>query len=328
MADQIASGSLSVAWDGVTPAAAPANSTVVLPLGKSGAAGCEITGTFTGTIVLEASFDGVTWFAPACTTVANASATNSLTAPGRRKIDPGAAVALRARMSAFTSGAAVTTLTGTPVGMGIGTMSGGEVTMADGADRAEGTTTDAAVQGDNAGTLSAKLRGLNKSVAAGYDTGGFSAAPLITLTRPANTTAYTAQDEVATTGTAPVSIAVSRVTGQTGIITGARLIYSSNPAAAPGFRLLLFSATVTAAGDNSPLNLSDGDAALYLGLIDFSDTQAGGSATNANLMASGAPKAPITVTTDTVFGLLIATNGFTPIAASETVKIAILTEQN
>jgi hypothetical protein len=51
-----------------------------------------------------------------------------------------------------------------PTGGGGG---GGPVTIADGADVAEGATTDAAVQGDNPGTVSAKLRGLNKSIAAG-----------------------------------------------------------------------------------------------------------------------------------------------------------------
>lgn len=44
---------------------------------------------------------------------------------------------------------------------------GGAVTVAAGADVTEGNTTDVAVQGDNAGTVSAKLRGLNKSIAAG-----------------------------------------------------------------------------------------------------------------------------------------------------------------
>src|ERR1700681_284386 len=42
----------------------------------------------------------------------------------------------------------------------IASAGGSAVSIADGADAAEGLTTDAAVQGDNAGTLSAKLRGL------------------------------------------------------------------------------------------------------------------------------------------------------------------------
>lgn len=42
---------------------------------------------------------------------------------------------------------------------------GGAATVADGADVAEGATTDVAVVGDIAGTVSAKLRGLNKNIA-------------------------------------------------------------------------------------------------------------------------------------------------------------------
>ena len=48
------------------------------------------------------------------------------------------------------------------------TISGDVVaTIDDGGDAAEGSVADAAVQGDNSGTLSAKLRGLNKSIATG-----------------------------------------------------------------------------------------------------------------------------------------------------------------
>lgn len=47
--------------------------------------------------------------------------------------------------------------------------SGGAVTVADGADVAEGATTDVAVTGDNNGTISAKLRGLNEIQADVWD---------------------------------------------------------------------------------------------------------------------------------------------------------------
>lgn len=46
-------------------------------------------------------------------------------------------------------------------------IAGSAVSIADGADVAEGSIADVAVQGDNPGTVSAKLRGLNKSIAAG-----------------------------------------------------------------------------------------------------------------------------------------------------------------
>ena len=44
---------------------------------------------------------------------------------------------------------------------GGGSGSGGAVTVANGADTTEGFTTDNAIYGDNSGTLSAKLRGIN-----------------------------------------------------------------------------------------------------------------------------------------------------------------------
>lgn len=64
--------------------------------------------------------------------------------------------------------------------------SGGAVTVADGADVAQGSTTDAAVQGDNSGTISAKLRGLLKSIAAGLTVGGVNAPNVAISANPVN----------------------------------------------------------------------------------------------------------------------------------------------
>ena len=50
-----------------------------------------------------------------------------------------------------------------------GSGGGPGTTIADGADVAEGATGDAAVVGDNSGTLSAKLRGINKILANVWD---------------------------------------------------------------------------------------------------------------------------------------------------------------
>jgi hypothetical protein len=61
----------------------------------------------------------------------------------------------------------------------VGGSGGAAVTIADGADIVEGAIADVAVQGDNPGTISAKLRGLNKSIAAGITATG---TPSITKT--------------------------------------------------------------------------------------------------------------------------------------------------
>lgn len=340
-----------------------AQGAVTLPTGDQGTVACQVTGTWSATLTFEGTVDNTTWV----TIKANALASDTLvtTTTGNGVFVMGAGLtAVRVRCSAYTSGTATVTLRATPntsavlpvsmaAGGGVG---GGAVVIADGADTALGTTTDAGIITDIAGTVIGFLRGSIKmwlnylarfpaaltgsgnlkvgvvestaTVTIAGSVGGFSADPLVTLTRPANTTAYTAQDEVATTGTAPVSFSVARVTGQTGIITGADLIYSNNPAVTPAFRLLLFSAPVTAAGDNVALALSDADAALFIGMIDFTQTQAGGAATSANLMMSGAAVNAKPFTTDTIFGLLITTNAFTPIANSETIKIRLNNEQN
>lgn len=162
--------------------------------------------------------------------------------------------------------------------------------------------------------------------------GGFSKRASATFTRPANTTPYTAQGEVGTSGTAATSFAVARESDTSGVIIGAKLTYSSNPAADPQFRLLLFSANITAAGDNAALALSDADAALMLGWIDFDTTQACGSTTSHAFNAVGAPVNAITFDPasglNTVYGILICRQGFTPIANSETITVELMVEQN
>ena len=68
-----------------------------------------------------------------------------------------------------------TTPAGTEAGLYVRVVSqpggggGGPATIADGADVAEGATTDAAVTGDNTGSVSAKLRGLSKILADVWD---------------------------------------------------------------------------------------------------------------------------------------------------------------
>lgn len=58
---------------------------------------------------------------------------------------------------------------GTVNSAGGGSGGGGASTVADGANLVEGTTTDAAVVGDNSGTFSAKFRGLSKILSDVWD---------------------------------------------------------------------------------------------------------------------------------------------------------------
>jgi hypothetical protein len=67
------------------------------------------------------------------------------------------------------AGLAMDTARNLKVNVVAGGAGGGAVTIADGADVAEGTTTDVAVTGDNSGTEMAKLRGANKITADVWD---------------------------------------------------------------------------------------------------------------------------------------------------------------
>src|SRR5262245_51244789 len=163
------------------------NAQVLMDVADTTAISATVTGTFSATITFQVLYDTTEgWVAAPCFTRAGVSTTNTLTAAGNRFIDVKGAVAVRALMTPYTSGNAECTFAGSPAapvtaGGGGG---GGAVTVADGADVAEGATTDARVVGDNPGTVSAKLRGANyvagdqADAAASTDTGTFSMVAL------------------------------------------------------------------------------------------------------------------------------------------------------
>lgn len=168
--------------------------------------------------------------------------------------------------------------------------------------------------------------------------GGFDLAlPTCTFTRGANTTPYTIGDEVGTSGTAPTTAVFGRANGYGGVIQGCRGILSNSPVVTPSLRVLLFSATVTLAGDNAQLALSDGDALLYLGSILLTESQslvysAGAATTTAALGLAGVPTAPIKykcgASETTLYVAVMTLNAWTPIANSETLQLLFTHEAN
>lgn len=163
MAISSTSGSLSVAWDGASPATAPAGSTLSLDIGELTAVALEVTGTFNATVNIQATIDGVTWFSPDCSNVDGSAATATLTTAGRRLIEVGTYAQVRLRLNPRVSGTAVCTLTGSAGGGGGGGGgTAGAVTMADGGSVALGTTTDVGIITDANGTVIGFLRGAIK----------------------------------------------------------------------------------------------------------------------------------------------------------------------
>lgn len=107
--------------------------------------------------------------------------------------------------------------------------------------------------------------------------GGFTPDCYAEITRPANTTQYTANDLIADTATAadvvPLRFPACRQDNGSGIVTGGRIIKSTDTTTALSLRLWLFAAQPFAAGgyaaDNAALSFTYASMARFLGFIDF-----------------------------------------------------------
>lgn len=188
--DQIATGN-------ITSTTCAGTGCVSLNVAGAGTGALQLSGTWVATAQFEGSVDGTNFTSLQAFPLSSSTSATSAAANGVWVFSAAGLSKVRVRASAYTSGTAVVTLRAShgtalsPAGTG-GGGGGGAVTVADAADVAQGATTDAAVQGDSAGTLSAKLRGLLKQTD-GYAVSG-------TLTNNGDTLA------ISTRGMASVSV--------------------------------------------------------------------------------------------------------------------------
>jgi hypothetical protein len=346
----------------------------------------EVSGIWAGTLNIETNLDpdNPIWRAAKVFTEANVGASASITGNGRWIIQAAGVGQVRARLNPATSGAAVVTLrAGDNETFGLsggGGGGGGAVTVADGADVAQGTTTDAGIITDISGTAIGFLRGLvkqsvtflsrfpaaltgsgnlktavaeslpagtnviggvniNTSLSEATDSvsghvGGYNKVVNLLLTRPANVTAYSAGDEIAdTAGTAAQRsfVGAGRVNGGSGVIDGATLIFSDNPAVTPTLKLYLFDTDPTSAGDNAAFAPTDAQLATCLGVLTFSGGEVGTTGTTGNILFDSGPAA-IDFTcaggSTTLYFLLVTRTAFTSGATSSTITLRLRVSQN
>lgn len=148
-----------------------------------------------------------------------------------------------------------------------------------------------------------------------------SAAPTVTLTRPANTTAYTANDAI---GTGITFSGMGRQNGGCGLITGAKIIMADPTVIVPEIHLWLFDTAPGATTDNAAFDVSDADALTFVGLVVFTPAGASDSASNRVYQAVNTPigyKCASGATS--LFGLVKTMTGFTPLANSSTLKFVL-----
>lgn len=102
----------------------------------------------------------------------------------------------------------------------------------------------------------------------------------VTITRPSNTTAYTAGDVVGDTGGSAI-LTLTSVGPTAGfvIIQSLSLVFSDSvvPSGMGAFRVHLYSASPTAIADNAAFDLVSGERANYMGYIDLPTPQDFGS---------------------------------------------------
>lgn len=190
------------------------------------------------------------------------------------------------------------TVTGGALSTSGGGGGGGAATIADGADIAQGTTTDAETTTGN-GTIVSILKRIRTQVTAilakqpVLGVAGTAATDVITVqgiasavpqsvsgqmvsiatevTRPADTTAYAALDVVSDSTSAPTVITftnVARVNNGNGYVVKARLM-SDQTTLTSRLRLHLFHTAPTAINDNSPYTLLYANRANRIGYCDF-----------------------------------------------------------
>lgn len=145
----------------------------------------------------------------------------------------------------------------------------------------------------------------------------------IGVTRPANTTAYAANDVVG----GVISFTSAGPAGGNVVITSVDLRYDVGvvPAGMTAFRLYLYSATPPSAlGDNAAWDLPSGDRATFLGYVDLGTLNDLGSTLYAQVDAVNR-QVKLGASETAIYGYLVTTSGYTPAANSETLQVALKT---
>jgi hypothetical protein len=141
---------------------------------------------------------------------------------------------------------------------------------------------------------------------------------VVTITRPSNTTAYTAGDVIGdTTGSAIISLTSAGPSGGFAILQSVSLVFSdaSVPSGMGAFRLHLYSASPTAIADNAVFDLLSADRANYMGYVDIPTPQDFGSSLYAQVDYPGR-LIKLGAASTTLFAELETRGAYTPASAS------------
>jgi hypothetical protein len=139
-----------------------------------------------------------------------------------------------------------------------------------------------------------------------------------TITRPSNTTAYTAGDVVGDTGgSAIISLTAAGPTAGFVIIQSISLVFSDStvPSGMGAFRIHLYSASPTAIADNAPFDLVSGERANYMGFVDLAAPQDLGSTIYTQVDYPGR-LVKLAAASTSMFAEIETRGAYTPVSAS------------
>jgi len=203
------------------------------------------------------------------------------------------------------------------------------------------TTQPLYVQGANGVNLNTSAVTVSGALPAGEahlgEVGGRTRTITASVTRPSNTTQYTAGDAVTSSTSAPAVMTFSsaaRVVAGSGTILGAMLIDSANQTTKLDAELWLFDTTYTADNDNAVFTPTDGETETLVGVIPFfgadsfigdATSGAGGNCVYNSRMINPIPFA--CPTTSSLYGALVARNAYTPVSG-EKFSVRLLINQD
>jgi hypothetical protein len=162
---------------------------------------------------------------------------------------------------------------------------------------------------------------------------GQQTASVATLTRPADTTAYTSGDSVANSTSAPTPIEFTGL-GRSGVFTGTLYgveMDDQNNAGTPGeFELWLFSSSPTIANDNAAAAISWAASATLVAVVPLYASylvNAGSGNAGVRRYESAAPIGRLYATdaNGSLWGALVARSSYTPLSA-EIFRITVRAE--
>ena len=139
-----------------------------------------------------------------------------------------------------------------------------------------------------------------------------------TITRPSNTTAYTAGDVVGnTSGSAIITLTDAGPAGGYVILQSVSLVFSDSamPSGMGAFRLHLYSVSPSAIADNAVFDLASAERANYMGYVDIPAPQDFGSSLYTQVDYSGR-LVKLAAASSTLYAELETRGAYTPVSAS------------